>query len=267
MRKALIITGIYVVCQFAATALLLPICFFRQFADGTFNSADVNEPHFLTFCLLVSAVASAWLTLWVCREGYRKVWRWNMPMSDGIQAIWWGVLGMLPLSFLTSSVVEVLDLPDLLGTTFQGMVDSLEAAIVLVIVGPVCEEVCFRYGVAGQLLQSETFASCSPRLRAWIAIGGSAAIFGIIHLNPAQSLSAFLIGLYLGWLYLKTGSLWTSIACHICNNALAVAMLASLGPSFMMQSLFPDTLTFVGAMLLSAVLLALIIWRITRLKT
>ena len=54
------------------------------------------------------------------------------------------------------------------------------------------------------------------------AILFSALIFGIFHINPAQVLNAFLLGLLLAWLFYKTRSLIPGILIHILNNSLSV---------------------------------------------
>ncbi len=52
----------------------------------------------------------------------------------------------------------------------------------------------------------------------------SALIFAIVHLNPAQMPHAFLIGLLLGWLYMRTGSIVPGVAYHWANNTAAYVL-------------------------------------------
>ncbi len=56
---------------------------------------------------------------------------------------------------------------------------------------------------------------------AW-AITISAAVFGLIHGNLWQAIPAFVIGLILGYVYYKTGSLKLTMLMHCVNNTLAV---------------------------------------------
>ena len=60
--------------------------------------------------------------------------------------------------------------------------------------------------------------------RHWVAIVCSALIFGLVHMNLAQGLHAFLIGLLLGWFYYRTGSILPGIALHWVNNSVAYLM-------------------------------------------
>ena len=56
---------------------------------------------------------------------------------------------------------------------------------------------------------------------AW-AIVLSALFFALIHFNPWQALNAFIIGLVMGYVYFKTGSLWLTMLIHFVNNGFAV---------------------------------------------
>jgi len=58
---------------------------------------------------------------------------------------------------------------------------------------------------------------------AW-AIVISALFFALIHMNPWQALNAFIIGVVMGYLYYKTGSLLLTMLIHFVNNGLAVVM-------------------------------------------
>lgn len=58
---------------------------------------------------------------------------------------------------------------------------------------------------------------------AW-AIVISALFFAVLHMNPWQALNAFLIGLVMGYIYYKTGSLWLTMLIHFVNNGTSVVM-------------------------------------------
>jgi len=52
------------------------------------------------------------------------------------------------------------------------------------------------------------------------AIIVNAVLFGLIHLNPWQFLSAFLTGLITAWIRIETKSIWLCIYIHLFNNIL-----------------------------------------------
>ena len=43
-------------------------------------------------------------------------------------------------------------------------------------------------------------------------------------MNPWQSIPAFIIGVFFGWIYYRTGSLRATIFLHCLNNSTAVAL-------------------------------------------
>lgn len=54
------------------------------------------------------------------------------------------------------------------------------------------------------------------------AIITSSIVFGIMHGNFEQIPFAVMVGLILGYIYVKTGSIWVSVAVHGINNAVSV---------------------------------------------
>ena len=98
---------------------------------------------------------------------------------------------------------------------------SLWAVIpVLVIVAPFTEEILFR----GQFLRG-FLGRYSPA----VAIALSAGLFSAVHMNPVQIPATFMLGILSGFLYLRTRSVWPSIAAHMLNNSFPA--LAILGAS------------------------------------
>ena len=91
-----------------------------------------------------------------------------------------------------------------------GILLTLQA---LALVTPVSEEVLFRGFVLRGLL---------GRMGPGPAVVCTALIFSAFHLDAATMVPIFFIGLALGWLNVKTGSLWPCIAVHAGQNALAL---------------------------------------------
>lgn len=96
-------------------------------------------------------------------------------------------------------------------TTFGGLVANL---IVIALIAAVGEELTFR-GVIQQFLTK----ICK---NAHIAIILSAAIFSAIHFQFYGFLPRMVLGVFLGYFFYMTKSLWTSILMHFANNALAI---------------------------------------------
>ena len=53
------------------------------------------------------------------------------------------------------------------------------------------------------------------------AIFAPALLFGVLHLDLAQGLTAFACGVFLGWLAERSGSILPGMLLHLVNNALA----------------------------------------------
>lgn len=56
------------------------------------------------------------------------------------------------------------------------------------------------------------------------AVGVSAVIFGLMHMNLVQAPYAVVMGLLFGYLAIRTGSLWTGIILHFINNMITVLL-------------------------------------------
>lgn len=54
------------------------------------------------------------------------------------------------------------------------------------------------------------------------AVITSAVLFGLCHVDPLQSVFAFLFGLLIGGAYVATGSIWPGVLLHLFNNSFAV---------------------------------------------
>ena len=84
------------------------------------------------------------------------------------------------------------------------------SVIALVVVAPATEELLFRGVILTGLLR---------RYRTAPAVVCSAILFAVVHLNPCQLPAGFATGLFLGWLFSRTRSLWPCIAMHAIFNA------------------------------------------------
>ncbi len=85
----------------------------------------------------------------------------------------------------------------------------------LAVVPSICEELAFRGFIFGGLLRKR------GRLRAVLV---TAIMFGISHGVLQQSICATMMGVLLGYIALKTGSVLPGILIHMTNNALSVSL-------------------------------------------
>ncbi len=81
----------------------------------------------------------------------------------------------------------------------------------LAVMPALCEEFAMRCCSVGLLKKyGKAFAVVSVSI-----------MFGILHLNVTQFIFATLIGLILGYVTIKTDSIWPAIIIHFCNNAMS----------------------------------------------
>lgn len=115
-------------------------------------------------------------------------------------------------------------IPDLVGAeTFLAIMRHPLGLLTIAVLGPLSEELLFRGGVQTDLQRRHSDQGV------WVPIALSAAIFALIHMNPAQMPVAFVLGGYLGYAYWRTGSLVAPVCIHVFNNSQA-CLLALLFP-------------------------------------
>ena len=128
---------------------------------------------------------------------------------------------IIPLSFLYEQLCIEMD--ENTQQIITSMMKEPWGYVAIGILAPLAEEVVFR----GAILR--TLLGIMSKKNHWVAIMISAAIFGVVHANLAQFVNALLMGLLLGWMYYRTGSLVPGILLHWVNNTMAY-VLANIMP-------------------------------------
>lgn len=156
------------------------------------------------------------LLLWLCRMTQRPLTGRGRQLPPRVIAA--SLAGFVCFAAGLSLALMPLDLPDGGSTALlDGMSRSIHGVLLLTVFGPLVEELVFRESIQRLL---------TPRTGALWAAAIAAASFAAVHMNPAQSIPAFLLGLALGWLYILAGSIKLCFTAHVINNALAVWLLA-----------------------------------------
>ena len=130
--------------------------------------------------------------------------------------------------------------------------------LVVAIFAPIFEEWLCRGMVLRGLL---------TKMKPVWAIVISALFFAVIHANPWQALNAFLIGLVMGYVYYKTGSLLLTMLIHFVNNGTAVVL--SNVESLKDYDYWIDILgkqTYMKVFVLSCLILAACLYVFSRIK-
>ena len=188
------------------------------------------------------------------RRGTGRMFHFSLRGFNPMLILWGFVMVLL-----TGVVIE--PLLELFPDAFLKMIDKMGmhggwSILMLVVLAPVMEEVLFR----GILLESVRSKHSAGR-----AIVVSALMFGVIHLIPQQVVNAFVIGLILGYIYVRTESLWPVIVIHALNNAMAyVIMQWSDGANITVRSLIDNNTIYAvvyGVSLAALVASGYMVWR------
>ena len=135
---------------------------------------------------------------------------------------------------------------------FASLMGSDFGFLAVGILAPVAEEMVFR----GALLRCLDEA-LGRRLR-WVAVAMSALLFAVAHGNMAQGFSAFVLGLVLGWMYVRTGSIVPGVVFHWVNNSIAVFIfrLMPSAASLTLTEFYGGDMKRVAAMLCFSLMVA-----------
>lgn len=190
------------------------------------------------------AQVSAWLLAAAVLLGYvfvirfflKRRWtaiRWSpIARADRLALCLLTVAMTIGFALPETYASELLNLNDDLSGMFSLLSHNVLGTLAISIIGPIGEELVFRGVVLKGLLRLSR--------RPWVAIVGSALIFGLVHMNPVQVFGASLMGLVMGWLYVRTGSLMPGIVMHVANNSLSTALMLAFGDDFLLTQSIPS---------------------------
>ena len=154
--------------------------------------------------------------LWTRYAEVSPTWLRTRPWT----VLSWSVIAALGALIPSAWIQEQMpELPNFAEQEFGTIMGTPWGYLVIGLLAPLSEEIVLRGAILKELLKSE-------KLSTWTAIAISALLFALVHMNPAQMPHAFLIGLLLGWMYYRTGSILPGVAYHWANNSVAYVMYA-----------------------------------------
>ena len=140
------------------------------------------------------------------------------------------LLGFTAWAAVGGLVIRLLPPPDSLVKALEKIVLLEDASaslwklwLVMAITPAICEELLFRGLIFSGL----------RRYGAWPAIVISSLLFALAHASIYRLLPTFCLGLLLGYVVLRTGSIYCSMLIHALNNGVAVTLARS--KSFLSQ--------------------------------
>ncbi len=243
MKRTLLDSAAYFFAFFAIQAVVI-------IAVGLIYKGNAFSPTPITIFSLISSVLTIALFAWrrwtPCNGDYINTRPWDVAF--------WAValtIGLMtPIAFI-DDMLEV-ELSDDLMKVFSGLMGNDLGLISVAFLTPVAEEMVFRGAILRRLNEA-----LGHRLR-WVSIATTALLFAAAHGNIAQGVSAFVMGLALGWVYIRTRSILPGIIIHWANNTAAV-LLTRLLPGTADMTLvefFDGDIKRVAAMLVCSLMVA-----------
>lgn len=141
---------------------------------------------------------------WFTRFSRKELFRTLELAFAGIIFVNFFLIYLFP-NFIDNSM------PDVLKEQFKEIAFSspLLAILAVGIFAPIAEEILFRGAI---------FNLIKDNIGKYAALIISSILFALIHLNIYQASYTIFIGLFLGIILMKTGSLWLAIIFHIVYN-------------------------------------------------
>jgi membrane protease YdiL (CAAX protease family) len=218
MKKALLYLFTFLATEYVA--IFLVIGAYMLFAKGDPSEELPPLWNIVTMVAYSLAVVVVFLSM-----GWFKVSR-SYLQSHPWGVVTWSVIAALG-AIVPSMVLQGLlpewtgwakDMAEETSEQLAGLMRVPGGYMVVALLPPLVEEMVFRGCILKSLLQWK------PQ-KQWLMIALSALIFALVHLNPAQMPHTFLIGLLLGWMYVRTGSIVPGVVFHWTNNTIAFVLL------------------------------------------
>ena len=227
MKSAIKLVFACLICQLLGSMLAAPIGMLISFVQA----GEVDEVLMMDYTMPLALVLQfALMVAYIGRRGYLTG---DPRLYAPVKLTYLGavLLAGIGAIFLEDELLRLLQMPDWLEARVIQVTESWLGIVCITLVGPIAEELLFRGAVTKELLRKYNPST---------AIVISGLLFGLIHINPAQVLGASIIGIFLGWLYWRTGSLIPCMVLHIFNNALTVWFIKAFPESEHLYDILPE---------------------------
>jgi sodium transport system permease protein len=214
--EAMLCGILILILQFFVSLAAPEVTHFGAFAAVTLTLqiAVIAAPALLMAVMLTSRPRQTLLLTWP---------RWRMlPMAAALAVllhpcVLWLSQGIYYLYPVSEETLEKLQ-----GLQHLVTDQPVWAIVLLMALTPaICEELAFRGFILSGLRHSG---------HRWVAIALSSFFFGVTHSMLQQQLSAFFVGLVIGYIALRSGSLLPGMLFHFTHNSLLLTMQSWLRP-------------------------------------
>ncbi len=186
------------------------------YLGGTWQAKDLMNGLFKTeiFIILFPTI----LVLRISRSDIKKTLRMNYTKPINYLII---VLMSIPVLLLAAVMGKLINYIYPVSESYlEGMKNLISVEdksvwlnlFVVALIPGICEETMFR-GYIINAFKKRGF---------WVSIIITAVLFGILHLDLFRMIPVTLLGIYMGYLLLKTNSIFPPMIAHFLNNGLAI---------------------------------------------
>jgi len=196
-------------------------------------SSDLSSVNIGQISLIASFISFLAFILVFKMRGKNLFSACKFTKSSSVKSLSYGLMFGLSSNFVISIIMGLLMEIRLFDNVFRQYEDHISFMMFrgdilfpllgIGIITPIVEELIFRGAIISEL---ETILSS----KVVVLIQG--LLFGAFHLDVVQGAYTAVIGVFLGYMVYKTGSIWPAVAAHIALNTLGVFLTIPEGLDF-----------------------------------
>ncbi|MCB0536460.1 MAG: CPBP family intramembrane metalloprotease [Bacteroidetes bacterium] len=195
--------------SFGITGIVILGMLFLSPVNLILNDLIGKEASMFIYYLL--AIGLPFLVVYTIRKRKTSEDSFNLSIENKV-TIPFVIIGTIALLFgIISPIGNLIPMPESIKKAFMdfGSQTGIFSFMLMVVAAPILEELIFRGIILDGLLKKY-----SPEKSILL----SSFLFGLVHLNPWQFVTGFIIGIFAGWIYYKTKSLSLTIIIHATAN-------------------------------------------------
>lgn len=187
----------------------------------------------MLICYLLSIGIPSWI-VYLIRKRKTDAHSFNLTVKNKRIIPFIIIAAIVLLMGVVGPITSLIPIPESFKKALIGLVSrrGVFTFMLMVIAAPVLEEFIFRGIILDGLLK---------RYSPTKSILVSSLLFGLVHLNPWQFITGFIIGIFSGWVYYRTRSLSFSIIIHAAANLTGFLMRFFIDVDSSMNASLLDT--------------------------
>ena len=210
--------------------LIILYVFLQSLIDFPLAMYDYQKDTNLLSNPWISFITNAGITIFIFIYAFRKA---QNKFTEVFALKYFNLLLIIPIvillpglqhlvGYLNVLVEKTIPAPpwfwELINRIFENRFGFWGTFFKVAILAPIIEESLFRGIIMHGLMKN---------YKSWFAILLSAILFSVFHLNPWQMTYTFFLGLFLGWLMVRSHSLPLCIIAHSINNMIVLLTISS----------------------------------------